>query len=85
MQSIVFFYITLQHNGLLNNNDNSNTMTIIILCSPHYCTPYSCYIHNLSVFRLEPTVFHLQVNSVVSNRFTFRSVIQQLTSVSTSV
>ena len=60
-------------------------MTIILLCSPHYCTPYAYYIHNLSVFRLEPTVFHLQVNSVLSDRFTFKSIMQQLTSVSTSV
>ena len=60
-----FFYITLLGSGLLKNNDNSNTMTIIIksTCSLHYYTLHLSYIHYLSVSRFELTLFRLRVDS----------------------
>ena len=74
------FYITLLCNGLLKNNDNSNTMTIIIIStySLYHYTPHLSYIHysNVSRFKLARNAFY---------RFALRSAIHQLTSMSTSV
>ena len=38
-------------------------------CSLHYYTIHLCYIHNLSVFCLKPTPFHLRVNTIVFDQF----------------
>ena len=88
--------MTIEYNDNNNNNidDNEKDIQSVTLhfqentstyCSPQYYTPHLCYIHNLSVFRLEITAFHLRVDSVVSHRFTLRSTIHQFTFLSTSV
>ena len=60
-----FFYIPLLRNGLLKNNDNSNTMTIIIKStySLHYYTLHLSYIHHSIISRFELTLFCLLVDS----------------------
>ena len=75
-----FFYIMLLRNGLLKNNDHSNTMTIIIKSTYalHYYTLHLSYIHysNVSGFELTRNALNWSV---------FRSAIHQLTSMSSSV
>ena len=75
-----FFYITPLLNSLLKNNDNGNTITLIIKStySLHYYTLHLSCIHYSSVSRFELTrnAFRWSV---------FRSAIHQLTSMSTSV
>ena len=60
-----FFYITPLRNGLLKNNDNNNTVTIVIKLtySMHYYTLHLSYIHYSSVSRFELTLFRLRVDS----------------------
>ena len=52
-----FFYITPLRNGLLKNNDNNNTMTLIIKSaySLYYYTLHLSYIHHSSVSYFELT------------------------------
>ena len=75
-----FFYITPLRNGLLKNNDNSNTITLIIKSTNSlYCyTLHLSCIHYSSV-----SLFELTRNAL--NWSILRSAIHQLTSMSTSV
>ena len=63
------FCITLLCTGLLRNNDNSNTMTIIIIStySLYYYTLHLSYIHHSSVSRFELTLFRLRVSPPCSS------------------